>query len=87
MVHERELFEPWEVVIMPRKKFVGMEFGVLYGDKVKKVRVPASKYDHFIYNTEVHGGIACCVDAFNCVVFGVPLDSLVYVKSMENGAW
>lgn len=68
-----------------KKKFSGIEFGILYGNKVKVVRVPCDKFESIIFNKETN--MATCTDAIGSFIYGVPMDSLVYAKRIVNGDW
>ena len=71
---------------MARKQFVGIEFAIDLGDRIKIVRVEKAKYDHFAYRPDM-GGIVGCFDTFNSVVWAAPLSSVYYIKNMEEGEW
>lgn len=71
---------------MDRKPFIGIEFAIDLGDRMKIVRIEKTKYDHFSYRPDM-GGLVGCFDEFDHIVWGTPLSSVVYIKNMEEGAW
>lgn len=71
---------------MSRKQFVGIEFAIDLGDRIKIVRIEKTRYDHFGYRPDM-GGIVGCFNEFNSVVWAAPLSSVFYIKNMEEGEW
>lgn len=68
------------------KRWVGVEFGVYFGDKPKVIKIPRLRKDGSdVYTETFFGTDGIHVKYMNRTVFYVPYDNLAYYKNHEWG--